>query len=80
VTRKDDPRDVDAVVLLPDDFCDQVRAGDPKAVELFSMIRAREPKELFAAENEEDWWEWFGFFSRTRQENRRRKGLIEVIL
>jgi hypothetical protein len=44
------------------------------------MLRTREPKELFAAEDEEDWWEWFGFFSRTREANGRYKGLIEVAL
>ena len=80
VTKKDNPGDVDAVVLLPDDFRDQVRDGSPEAVELHGMLRSREPKELFAAVDEEDWWRWFGFFSRTREANGRRKGLIEVAL
>lgn len=80
VTRKDDPGDVDAVVLLPDDFRDQVRAARPEAVELYGMFRTREPKELFAAEDEEDWWGWFAFFSRTRETSGRYKGLIEVVL
>jgi hypothetical protein len=80
VTAKDKPGDVDAVLLLPDDFRDQVQAGNPEAVELNQMLFTREPKELFAAEDEEDWWGWFCFFSRTREANGRCKGLIEVAM
>lgn len=80
VTAKHEPGDVDAVVLLPEDFRDQLRAGRPDAVQLHHMLRTREPKELFAAEDEEDWWEWFRFFSRTREASGRCKGLIEVEL
>jgi len=80
VTAKGEPGDVDAVVLLPTDFGEQVRKGIPEAVELHGMLRAREPKELFAAEEEADWWAWFLFFSRTRMPDRRCKGLIEVSL
>jgi hypothetical protein len=80
VTKKDEPGDVDAVMLLPDDFREQVRSGKTEAVALYNMFRTREPKELFAAEDEEDWWRWFGFFSRTREANGRCKGLIEVML
>ena len=80
VTEKDKPGDVDAVVLLPDDFREQLQTGNSSATELHDMFRTREPKELFAAEDEEDWWGWFGFFSRTREANGRYKGLIEVVL
>ncbi|MCX7429036.1 MAG: hypothetical protein NTW96_25845 [Planctomycetia bacterium] len=80
VTGKNQPGDVDAVVLLPHDFYDRLGAGDPSATRLSDMIRAREPKELFAAEDDEDWWRWFGFFSRTRKANGRYRGLIEVML
>lgn len=80
VTAKDSPGDVDAVVLLPEDFPEQLRDGHPEAVELCTVLRTREPKELFAAEDEEDWWGWFGFFSRTREPSGRHKGLIEVEL
>lgn len=80
VTAKNEPGDVDAVVLLPEDFRDQVRAGNPEAGELIRMFATREPKELFAAEDEGDWWGWFEFFSRTREATGRRKGLIEVML
>jgi hypothetical protein len=80
VTAKKEPRDVDAVVLLPDDFGDQVRSGKAEALELSDILLTREPEELFAAEDEEDWWSWVEFFGRTREPNRRRKGLIEVTL
>ena len=80
VTAKDEPGDVDAVVLLPEDFDDQLDAGDLDAVALRRMFFTRQPKELFAAEDEEDWWGWFEFFSRTREASGRRKGLIEVAL
>ena len=80
MTAKEKPGDVDAVVLLPEDFRDQLRAGGPEAARLYEMFVTREPKELFAAEDDEDWWRWFEFFSRTREANGRRKGLIEVVL
>lgn len=80
VTAKEEPGDVDAVVLLPEDFRDQLRAGSPEAARLYELFVTREPRELFAAEDDEDWWGWFEFFSRTREANGRRKGLIEVML
>jgi len=80
VTAKEHPGDVDAVVLLPVDFRLQLQAGNSEALELAKVFLSREPKELFAAEDEEDWWEWFEFFSRTRERTGRRKGLIEVTL
>jgi hypothetical protein len=80
VTSREKPGDVDAVVLLPNDFRDQIQAGNSEAMELRDMIRTREPKELFAAEDDEDWWGWFSFFSRTREASGRCKGLIEVAL
>ena len=80
VTAKERPGDVDAVVLLPEDFRGQLRDANPEAIRLHQMLFSREPKELFAAEDEEDWWGWFEFFSRTREANGRRKGLIEVML
>ena len=80
VTGKNEPGDVDAVVLLPEDFHDQVQAGSAGALELVEVLVTGEPKELFAAEDEADWWRWFEFFGRTRRANGRRKGLIEVAL
>ena len=67
---------------MPDssDIDVQLDAGNLDAVALRRMFFTRQPKELFAAEDEEDWWGWFEFFSRTRQASGRRKGLIEVAL
>ena len=42
------------------------------------MFLTRRPEELFAAEDEGDWNEWFEFFSRTREVDGRRKGLVEI--
>jgi hypothetical protein len=80
VTGKVEPGDVDAVVWLPDNFREQVRAGKPEAVELQAMVRAREPKELFAAYSVEMWDGWLEFFSGTREPDARRKGVVEAVL
>jgi hypothetical protein len=42
--------------------------------------QSRRPEEIFAAEDETDWNEWIEFFSRTREADGRRKGLVEVKL
>ena len=44
------------------------------------MLLTRRPEEIFAAEDEADWNEWVEFFSRTREADGRRKGLVEVKL
>jgi hypothetical protein len=80
VTSKPEPIDIDSVVLLPQDFGDQIKRGIEAAIELESMIMTRRPEEIFAAEDEEDWHDWVEFFSRTREADGRRKGLVEVIL
>ena len=80
VTAKTEPNDVDAVVLLPRDFEDQIRRGSDAAIQLEDMIFTRRPEEIFAAEDEYDWQEWVEFFGRTREFDGRRKGLIEVEL
>ena len=80
VTAKALPRDVDAVVLLPPDFEDQVERGHDAALELEGMLLTRFPEEIFAAEDETDWNDWIEFFSRTREADGRRKGLVEVEL
>lgn len=41
---------------------------------------SRRPEEIFAAEDQTDWNEWVEFFSRTREFDGRRKGIVEVIL
>ena len=42
------------------------------------MLLTRRPEELFGAEDETDFDEWAEFFSRTREFDGRRKGLVEI--
>jgi hypothetical protein len=49
-------------------------------MELEQMLLTRHPEEIFAAEDETDWNDWIEFFSRTREHDGRRKGLVEVQL
>ncbi len=80
VTAKAEPHDIDSVILLPFDFQNQIDKGMEPALELEDMILTRRPEEIFAAEDETDWYEWIEFFSRTREADGRRKGIVEVIL
>lgn len=80
VTAKVEPNDVDAVMLLPDNFADLIAQGVEAAVELEQMFLTRHPEELFAAEDDLVWRDWCEFFSRTREPDRRRKGLVELVL
>lgn len=80
ITAKPEPHDIDAVVLLRADFQRQLGEGIEAAMELEEMLLTRRPEEVFAAEDEADWDEWVAFFSRTREVNGRRKGLVKVEL
>lgn len=80
VTVKLEPNDVDAVLLLPDDFESQIASDFEPATELEEILLTRRPEEIFAADNEADWEEWIEFFSRTREPDGRRKGLVEIAL
>jgi len=80
VTEKQNPNDVDAVVLLPGDFLQQITWGVDHALELEQMLLTRRPEEIFAAEDESDWNDWVEFFGRTREFDGRRKGLVEIQL
>lgn len=80
VTAKLEPNDLDAVIFLPNNFQAQVQEGIEPALELEEMLLTRRPEELFAAEDDTDWNEWIEFFSRTREADGRRKGLVEVEL
>ena len=80
VTAKAEPQDIDSVILLPPNFQYQIERGIEAALELEDMILTRRPEEIFAAEDESDWSEWIAFFSRTREADGRRKGLMEVEL
>lgn len=78
VTAKQNPDDIDAVILLPPNFEQQIEAGNPSALELEAMLLTRRPEEIFGAEDEEDWNDWVLFFSRTREADGRSKGLVEI--
>ena len=80
VTAKREPNDIDAVILIPEDFQEQLQQGIESALELEHMLLTRHPEEIFAAEDETDWSDWIEFFSRTRKLDRRRKGLVEIVL
>jgi len=80
VTAKKEPNDVDAVVFLADDFEAQISRGFEPALELEQMLLTRRPEEIFAAEDSGDWNDWVEFFTRTRELDGRRKGLVEVRL
>lgn len=80
VTSKPDPGDVDAVAFLPSDFQQLIDLGNASALELEAMLLTRHPQELFAAEDDTDWDAWVQFFSRTREADGRKKGLVEIDL
>ena len=80
VTAKEDPRDIDTVMLLPQNFTQQLAQEYAPALELEAMLLTRRPEEIFAAEDETDWQEWVDFFGQTREPDRRRKGLVEIPL
>lgn len=80
VTAKPEPNDVDAVVWLPDDFAQRVSDSQPEAIELETMLLTRHSEGIFAAEDRRDWDDWLEFFSRTREADGRRKGVVEIEL
>jgi hypothetical protein len=80
VTTKEEPGDIDSVVLLPANFQQQIDLSVDAALELEQMLLTRQPEEIFAAEDDEDWNYWVEFFSRTREPDGRRKGLVEIEL
>jgi hypothetical protein len=65
---------------LPKNFADLVAQGHEAALELEQTFLSRQPEELFAAEDEAVWHGWCEFFSRTREPDQRRKGLVEIVL
>ena len=80
VTTKAEPGDIGAVILLAENFQDQIDQGVEESIELEQMLLSRHPEEIFAAEDDADWDAWVEFFSRTREADGRRKGLVEVLL
>jgi hypothetical protein len=79
ITDKAEPGDVDAVVWLPDDWAEQVRMGKPEALELWEMLRTRQPEELFAVRRAGPWQAWVDFFGAIRH-SAGRKGVVEIWL
>ena len=73
-------RKMSEVVWLPNDFRDQVFRGVFPAIELEHALLTRQPEDIFAAEDRRDWDDWVQFFSRTREPDGRRKGLVEIEL
>ena len=55
ITARQEPNDVDAVVLLPRDFDNQIATNSDAATEFEDMLLTRRPEEIFAAEDETDW-------------------------
>ena len=44
------------------------------------MLLTRQPEEIYGADNQRDWDDWVHYFSRTREADGRRKGLVEIAL
>jgi hypothetical protein len=80
VTAKLAPGDLDAVVLLSEDFAAELECGAEAALELEEILTTRRTGDLFAAEDDEDWLEWLDFFTQTREADGRRKGVVEIEL
>ncbi|HSB72159.1 MAG TPA: hypothetical protein VLT62_22755 [Candidatus Methylomirabilis sp.] len=80
VTAEEEPHDIDTVILLPQDFTQQLEREYEPALELEEMLLTRRPEESFAAEDAGDWEDWVDFFSQTRERDGRRKGLVEIRL
>lgn len=80
VTSTADPRDVDVVIWIADDFEQQLANGFDAALELEELLVSGNSDDIFAAEDRRDWLEWMEFFGRTRELDGRRKGLVEVEL
>ena len=60
--------------------CYQQTSVSLEAAELDHMLLHRMPEEIFAAEEADDWDEWVEFFSQTREQDTRKKGLVEIVL
>jgi uncharacterized protein DUF6932 len=54
VAATEDPHDIDTVILLPQNFSQQLAREYAPALELEAMLLTRRPEEIFAAEDETD--------------------------
>jgi hypothetical protein len=80
VTAKLEPGDVDCVCWLPTDFESQYGSANEDAMRLYHILVTRHPEELFGVFTAERWARWVAFFSQTRENDGRLKGLVEVLL
>ena len=64
VTDKEGPQDIDTVILLPQDFYQQIEQEYEPTLELEEMLLTRRPEETFAAEDETDWLDGLRFSVR----------------
>jgi hypothetical protein len=80
VTAKPSPGDLDAVVWISDAFEQEIQSAVDAAIELEEILTTRQTGDLFAAEDDADWVAWVEFFTRTREADGRRKGVVEVVL
>lgn len=80
VSAKPHPLDLDAVLLLPADFAEQVAQGRAAALELSRTLSERHPPELFAADDWRDWRNWCEFFAQSRDAKVPPKGTVQIWL
>jgi hypothetical protein len=79
ITRKPEPRDVDLVILVDDEFERRLGRRDKNAMFIAERARDRHPKmlDLFLAIDDEEWASWVKLFEQDVWFGR--KGLVEVV-
>ena len=77
-TSKDEPRDVDMVILVSEAFQEKLAEGQKSARWLKRKVQEKQPKlvDLFVAIDEEEWKSWVRFFQQDVWVGR--KGVLEV--
>jgi hypothetical protein len=80
VTAKPVPGDLDAVVLVSDEFGQESGRESEAAIDLEEILMTRRHGDLFATEDVAEFSEWVEFFTSTRETDGRHKGVVEVLL
>ena len=80
VTAKDEPNDVDCAVWVPRDFDVQYRWGRLEAVKLYQADASGQPAEIYLVNEQIEWDYWVRLFGRIREDSKKRKGIVEVLL
>jgi uncharacterized protein DUF6932 len=80
ISSRPDPDDLDCLCWLPRDFEQQYQWGKREAVELYQIIAAGYPKELFGVLLAEGWDYFTGVFRKIEERPGEFKGMIEVLL